>query len=50
VAALAVNLNKIEALECCQHLPPGQQRELHSESATTSWVSSSIKSFGDGSR
>ena len=36
VAALAVNLDEAQPLECREHLTPGQQRELHRERATTS--------------
>ena len=49
-AALAMNLDEAKAVEGGKHLPPGQQRELHSDRATTSWVASAMISCGDGSR
>ena len=49
-AALAMNLDETKAVEGGKHLPPGQQRELHSDRATTSWVASAMISCGDGSR
>lgn len=48
--ALAVNLDEAKALECGEHLTPGEQRKIHRERATTSWVASSMMSCGDGSR
>ena len=44
VAALAVNFGKAHALQSRMNLFAGEKRQLHSVSATTSWVSSCRKS------
>jgi hypothetical protein len=50
VASLAMDFQKTEPLQCGQHLPARQQRQLHSVNSTTSRSLVEINSDGDGSK
>ena len=50
VTSLAMDFLKTEPLQCGQHLPARQQRQLHIVNSTTSRSLFDINSDGDGSK
>jgi len=50
VASLAMAFQKTEPLQCGQHLPARQQRQLHIVNSTTSRSLFAVNSDGDGSK
>jgi hypothetical protein len=50
VAALAMDFHKTEPLQCGQHLPAREQRQLHIVNSTTSRSFVDVNSDGDGSK
>jgi hypothetical protein len=50
VTSLAMHFQKAEPLQCCQHLPSRQQRQLHIVKSTTSRSLVEVNSDGAGSK
>jgi len=50
MASLAMDFQKTEPLQCGQHLPAGQQRQLRIVNSTTSRSLVEVNSDGDGSK